>query len=409
MAGRHEELNEVIRTVQNGGKLFFIGPRRYGKTSILQAAEDKLAKEGALVLRCDAENYPTLDLLAAAIVRGTAHALESGIEETSRQIQRFFVTLRPELSFNVNDKKWNVRFGVEEKDEPGHHLALLIDAIEGLEKLACSLPKDRPAGLMIDEFQKAIELGGENSEAHLRAVIQRHKRTGYIFAGSKTKFLTAMTMDAARPFYRLGGLCFLGPVPRTDFIPFMRKKFLMSGFSFPVKNGDESLSLILDLAQDVPCNVQMLAHACWDRLRSGKIAKEKALHRTVVEQSLDSLIRQCDSFYTQLWNDLTSIQQKVLLAVIAERGVNLQSMKVVRMVNKGASTIQRSIGLLTERTILREDEQPGISCVKFEDPFFAHWIRRFTSGWEEVFAALDRAEVPSDFLADRVQAVPKAG
>ncbi len=31
---REQELDLVIRTIENGGKLFLIGPRRYGKTSI---------------------------------------------------------------------------------------------------------------------------------------------------------------------------------------------------------------------------------------------------------------------------------------------------------------------------------------------------------------------------------------
>jgi len=35
---REQKLGLVIRTIENGGKLFLIGPRRYGKTSILAAA-----------------------------------------------------------------------------------------------------------------------------------------------------------------------------------------------------------------------------------------------------------------------------------------------------------------------------------------------------------------------------------
>ena len=48
----------------NGGKLFLIGPRRYGKTSLLAAAEAHAELEGMVVLRFDAERFPTLGLLA---------------------------------------------------------------------------------------------------------------------------------------------------------------------------------------------------------------------------------------------------------------------------------------------------------------------------------------------------------
>ena len=33
---REAEITEVVETVTHGGKLFIIGPRRYGKTSILK-------------------------------------------------------------------------------------------------------------------------------------------------------------------------------------------------------------------------------------------------------------------------------------------------------------------------------------------------------------------------------------
>jgi uncharacterized protein len=72
--------------------------------------------------------------------------------------------------------------------------------------------------------------------------------------------LRAMTMDASRPFYRLGTVRFLGPVPKPDSEAFLGTKFTESGFK--VQN-PSAISLILYLVEDVPYNVQMLAHSCW--------------------------------------------------------------------------------------------------------------------------------------------------
>jgi len=138
--------------------------------------------------------------------------------------------------------------------------------------------------------------------------------------------------------------------------------------------------MILDLAEEVPYNVQVLAHACWDQLRAGKGLKEQILDRVVVEQSLERLVRQYDPFYTQLWNSLTAIQQKTLVAVVREHGFNLQSMKVVRNLGKGPSTVRRSLEALRAHDILREEESLAKVRIRFEDPFFAQWVRRFTSG-----------------------------
>jgi hypothetical protein len=103
-----------------------------------------------------------------------------------------------------------------------------------------------------------------------------------------------MTMDAARPFYRLGALRSIGPVPASEFREFLRNRFVQSGFSVLAGAGDEAIQSILDLAEEVPYNVQVLAHACWDQIRAGKTLKERALSRLVVEESLDRAVRQYD-------------------------------------------------------------------------------------------------------------------
>jgi hypothetical protein len=379
LVDREDEITQVIATIREGGKLFLIGPRRYGKTSILKAAEDRLSGLGAVVLRCDAETYPSLDLLVATLVSRAAQNLKGSVERTGEQLRKFFAKLRPEASFSVTDREWTVKLGVAAAEDASRHIELLVEALDGVENLAKAQPKTRPVGLVIDEFQKLIELGGHAAEGQIRAAIQRHERTGYVFAGSKTRLLTAMTMDAARPFYRLGALRSIGPVPACDFREFLRKKFVQSGFSVPAGAGEEAVQSILDLAEEVPYNVQVLAHACWDQLRAGKTPKERALSRLVVEESLDRVVRQYDPFYTQLWNGLTTIQQKTLVEVIQECGTNLQSMKVARAVGTGPSTVRRSLQALIARDILREEERLGSVRMRFEDPFFAQWIGRFSA------------------------------
>lgn len=371
---RGAEVEEVFETISHGGKLFLIGPRRYGKTSILKAAEDRLRATGAVVLRYDAESYPSLDLMVNHIVTGAARQLQGSVERIGGQIRKFFSRLRPELSFSVSDREWSARVGVSTGDSPKHHLTLLVDALEGIEELAKSQPKHRPVGLMIDEFQKIIEMGGALAEGHIRAAIQRHRRTGYVFAGSKTRLLTSMITDAARPFYRLGASRFIGAVPRDDFARFLREKFKQSRFRVE----DPALNLILDLAEEVPYNVQMLAHACWEDLRSSAKAEEAILHATVVQAALDRLVRQYDPFYTQLWTDLTTIQQKTLRLVVREGGMYLQSNKVVQSLGRGPATARRSLQAMMDRSILRDEEQGGNLKFRFEDPFFGYWIARFT-------------------------------
>jgi len=381
LVDRQAEVDEVVGTIEEGAKLFLIGPRRYGKTSILKAAEDRLVRKGAVVLRYNAESYPTLDLMVAALVADAAKSLKGGVERAAEQIRSFFGRLRPEVTFNLTDLEWSAKLGVSNDPKAADHISLLVEALDGLERLAEAQSGDRAVGLVIDEFQKITETRGQEAEAQLRAAIQRHRRTGYVFAGSKTRLLTAMTLDAARPFYRLGSLRFIGPIPRSDFSQFLHRKFAESGFEVEEADGSRlgPVDSILNSAEEVPYNVQLLAHTCWDHLRALPPSENKRLTNEIVQTALERIVRQYDPFYTQLWNAFTAIQQKTLLAVISEDGSTMQSMKVARVVGSGPSTVRRSLEALISRDVLREEESLGGVRIRFEDPFFAHWIRLFAA------------------------------
>jgi hypothetical protein len=383
LVDRDAEIADVIRALRKGEKLFLIGPRRYGKTSILKAAGDRAAQQGTMVLRYNAEGYPTLDLLVSALIADVAKSQPGGIERVGERIKKFFSRLRPELTFSVTESSWKVALGAAVSETGAARMGLLIEALAALEKMAADLAPKRRTGLVLDEFQKIIELGGEAAEGQIRAAIQQHRHVGYVFAGSKTRMLTDMTAEASRPFYRLGSVRFLGPVPRAEFAAFLKTRFSRGGFriegSAAGRKDSDPVALILDLAEEVPYNVQSLAHACWEQLtgapapRSGK----RTLDAALVHSSLERVVRQYDPFYTQLWNQLTSIQQRMLIAVMQEGGVNLQSMKMVRTVGKGASTLRRSLDALLARDILREEESHASLRFRFEDPFFGAWIRHF--------------------------------
>ncbi len=374
LVDRNAEVAAVVQTIRQGSKLFLVGPRRFGKTSILKVAADRLNQSHAVVLRFNAESYPTLDLFVSSLIAAAAKGLKGTVERVGDQVRSFFFHLRPELSFNLSQEAWSVKLGMNSAANAESPVSFLVEALNGLEALAQAQPKNRPVGLIVDEFQHIIELGGTHAESLIRAAIQQHRRVGYVFAGSKTRMLRDMTMDATRPFYRLGSVLFLSSVPAKDFEDFIGLKFRESGF--PVEDST-AIPMILQLAEHVPYNVQMLAHACWNELSTRSAKKPAGLNARVVADAMALVIRQYDPFYTQIWSSLTSIQQRTLIAVIRESGLRLHTQRVALQVGRGASTVQRSLSALTARDILRDEECDGVARLRFEDPFFAQWIRAF--------------------------------
>ncbi len=380
LVDRESELATVLTTLTSGAKLFVVGPRRYGKTSILRAAGEKATQAGHIILRYNVEAYPTIELLVRAIVSDAAGSLKISVNKASDTVKRIFSKLKPELSYNPGENTWSVSLHPTRAQASDDNADLLVDALHGLEKLAegISSTGNRRVALVLDEFQHVVELGGREAEAQFRAAIQQHRHVGYVFAGSKTRMLTEMTTDASRPFYRLGKLMFVGEIPRNDFAQFLARGFTAGGYSLDgssVDNPDAgAIAYLLDQAEQVPYNVQLLAHESWEEL---KLKKQRKLTNQLIDQVLDRIVREYDPFYTQLWNSLTSIQQRALLAVITEGGTGLQSMRVAKTVGKSPATMQKTLAALESHEILRQQESLGQVRYRFEDPFFAAWITAF--------------------------------
>jgi hypothetical protein len=373
LVDREDELAAVLQTMRGGGRLFLIGPRRYGKTSLLRAAAERAEAAGVVVLRHDAEAYPTLARLAEAVVAEAARRLTGPVEKAGQKVRAFFGALRPEVSYDPLTNGWSVSLAAAAAEQSAP--TLLVDVLGGLDRLAADA--ERPVAVVLDEFQHVIEnRDGLAAERQLRAAVQTHAHVAYVFAGSKTTLLSEMTSDPSRPFYRLGERLFLGAVPREDFRPFIRGGFEQADLAIT----EEAVETILDLSEDVPYNVQRLAYACWNEAQSqqqGPGGDGEPLDAEGVRAALDRLVRRDDPFYTQAWNRLSATQRSALLALVEHEGSGLYSREVLRRTGLPLSTMRTALDALVKTGIAREDEARGGVRLRLEDPFFTAWLRMF--------------------------------
>lgn len=360
LVDREAELAEIGRVIRNRGKLFLIGPRRFGKTSLLAAAAEEATSSGAVVLRFDAEKYETLPLLAAAILTAAARALRGPVEKLAEGLARAASRLRPTVEVDALTGAVSVGIGASSWEVGA--LPLLADALDAVEALAAE--SGRGVVVVLDEVQQVVVEHGEAAERQLRSTVQAHRHVGYVFAGSATRLLTAMTTDANRPFYRLGALTFLGPIPAVEFLAFLEDRFGGSGFA--VEAG--GCGRILERAESVPYNVQRLAHEAWEMLRGGEAA---SLAPAVVDAAVERIVRREDPAYTQLWTSLTTNQKKALKAAIALEGTGLQSAEAARRFDLPPASAQVAVAALEDRHVLRRE---GDGRYRLVDPFLAAWL-----------------------------------
>jgi uncharacterized protein len=363
LVDRAEELALMDATIRNRGKLFLIGPRRFGKTSLLAAAAQDAEARDVVVLRFDAEKFETLEVLARAILTAALRSLRSPLEKAAALLSTIASSLRPHVEIGP-DGSLSVGLGVEAASHG--EVPLLADALDAVERLATET--GREVAVFLDEIQQIVIEHGEGAERQLRATVQRHARVAYIFAGSHTRLLSAMTGDGNRPFYRLGERLFLTELPRGELMGFLRDAFSASGFAA----SHEAYESILELAEEVPYNVQRLAYEAWEMLRAGIL---DALRPEGVAEALRRVIHREDPAYTQTWFVLTKNQKKVLKAVMETGGRGLQSAETARRQSISPSSVQAALGALEDRHLLRQDGKKGEVRYRFVDPFLKAWIR----------------------------------
>lgn len=368
LVDRGEEVSQVVRAITGRQKLFLIGPRRFGKTSILNVAQQEARKMGAVVLRHDAEAYATFEALVNAIIASAARELTTAIKRAGEQVVKFFGALRPQVTYDAAEQTWAASVGLADRRTTEQPAILLIDALDGVARMAADI--DRPVAVIIDEFQHLIEVGGETVERQLPATIQRHSRVSYVFAGSKTALLDDMTLSPARPFYRLGARLFLGPIPRQEFAEAIRQGFAMAGFRID----SDALERLFELAEDVPYNVQALANMSWEIVRAENGAGQLTVGS--LERALEQLVSQDSPFYSKLWNLCTQPQQRALSAVAVMRGKGLHAQEALRRFRLTPSLMTKSLNALAGRDIIRREETINEVRWRLEDPFFAAWLAK---------------------------------
>lgn len=365
LVNREEELEAVLRTVRNRGKLFLIGPRRYGKTSLLAAAAERIDAQGGVVLRFDAERYETLPLLARAVLTSAARRLRGPVERVASALRDAAGRLQPEVSLDPATGELSVRLGLTDAEG----LPVFTEALSAVERMAEGI--DGPVTVMMDEVQHIVVEHGPVAERQLRSTVQGHRHTGYVFAGSDTRLLTAMTEDPNRPFYRLGARIFVGEIPRDVFEERLIEGFESTGMAVE----DGAMVTVLDRAKDVPYNVQRLAHEVWERLR---VRDEPRVTSEEVEAALDDLVQKEDPAYAQLWASLSVNQKKGLKAVMTTGGEGVFASAVSRELELPVPSLQTALGQLEDRQVVRREiQRSGTSArYRFVDPFLAAWIRR---------------------------------
>ena len=364
-ADRHAELDRLVEDLSSAQKVFLISPRRYGKSSLVRQALGTLSRQGALTIDLTVSSYSSYVSFLEGYARALA-TIETRLERAGSWLTEAITATRPQLRFEPGDRgagELTVAFPAVKTERDVNRLANEIFALPG--RLAAE--RKRTVIVALDEFQAIEGFDGGSVEHALRAAAQQQRKVGYVFAGSEPSLMDKM-IGPRRPFYKAGPVMRLDKIPGPVFAEFIETRFGGSGIRPEPGIG----AAIVDLAGNLPYDVQRLAHETWDDLRAagGRKVGLEHLHST-----LTRLLAEQETMFEAIWQRLTLAQRAVLRAVVLQAGRELLSADVrSRYRLGGPSSIQASLTALIKQDLLLK-EGPQYVVV---DSLLREWVARKT-------------------------------
>ncbi|HLJ77343.1 MAG TPA: hypothetical protein VKT75_08015 [Acidobacteriaceae bacterium] len=356
---RTAELDQLVRDLADGQKVFLLSPRRFGKSSLVALAMLKLRKRHIHTVSLTVSSYASytqfLEKFAEKVLRAAGPW-----DRVKDWVTRFGRAVKPDISYNMATGEVSVSLGRGAEFDP-------VPVAPDVFAMPGELTRNGGfrMAICLDEFQQITEFDSGSVENALRNQVQEQREVGYVFAGSQPSLMREM-LSSRRPFHKAGPQIFLDKIPAADWKEFIAHQFGRRGR----KLDDAALEAVLTTADLIPYDVQRIAHELWDY---AELRDKQHITATDVTAVIEKLISSQSTWYETLWEQL-SAGQRAALQAMAERGTaDIYGEAVRREYRLGpASTVQRALQSLDSKDILDRYHDRYF----FLDPLFPYWIRK---------------------------------
>jgi hypothetical protein len=365
-ADREAELARLVKDLGAGQKVFLISPRRYGKSSLIHHALAALGRRRFVTLELTVSSFSSY----VGFLEGYARALVS-LERRHEVVRSWLRDLvhstRSEVRLDAGpggQAQLAVSFPAVRSGRDAQRLAEDVFAMPA--RIAARL--SRKLIVALDEFQAIAQFNGGSVEHALRAAVQQQRDVGYVFAGSEPSLMEQM-IGPKRPFYRAGPVMRLNRIPPADFTAFVEARFRDSGVRPEAGLGQA----IVDLAGNLPYDVQRLAHETWDDVSA---MRRRTVGYEDLHATLRRLLTEQDPVFEAIWQRLTLAQRATLRAVVLEEGRELLAADTrARHRQGGASSVQAALAALVRLDLVTREVDGRYVVV---DSLMREWVARKT-------------------------------
>jgi uncharacterized protein len=343
VTGRDELAADLAQRIMDRRLTALLGPRRYGKTSLLKRVCADLAQVGPETVWIDLYELTSVADLAAAVDRG--------MSKVTGPVRRALDSIAGTLSINLGVVGVELSKGKRYRPDPTLTLRSLLE-------LLVRTAERHELVVVFDEFSGIADVDG--GAGLLRTELQHHYQDlGIVFAGSQPSTMRTLFADQAAPFFAQADLVEIGPLSDTAVTDIVE-----DGFATTSRGTGGITSRIVATAQGHPQRAMQLADAAWRLTPEGDTADD-----VTWEDALAEVRATVDGGSERLFALLPTGHQKALRIAATDGALYGSAAELLDLAPgtaRGATDALVGNGYLVRR---------GERFVVV-DPLFADWIRR---------------------------------
>jgi len=339
--GRDELIADLTERISARRVTALLGPRRYGKTSVLRRVAAELTEVTTV----------WVDLYEVSSVADVAVRFDDALAVTTGRFAAAARALAASVSLNLGVIKVELTGPARNRPEPELAFRTLLDVLVGVAA-------EEPTLLVIDEFSSIGRVAA--AAGALRTALQHHySELGIVFAGSHPSMMRTLFSARAEPFYGQADLVEIAALPAVAI-----EEIVRAGFASTGRKAGHVAGLIGAFTAGHPQRTMQLADACWRHTPPGATADASTW-----SQALDEVRGATAEGIERLYSGFERGERGVLRAVARSGSIYGAEANLLDLAT-GTATHAR-------RTLLDSgDLAEGDSGLVVVDPLFADWLRQ---------------------------------
>lgn len=338
--GRDELLADLLQRVTDRRVTALVGPRRYGKTSVLRRLAADLTELSTV----------WVDLYEVTSMADLVFRVDAALAATDGPFGTDAQSLAASLRVNLGVARIDFSRPAKDRPDPVARLGLLLDV---LVRTATRVP----TLLVLDEFSSIATVKG--AAGALRTALQHHYTDlGIVFAGSMPSVMRQLFTQRVEPFYAQADLVTIEPLSARAV-----SRLTVDGFAASGREAGLLPGRLADFAGGHPQRTMQLADAAWRHTPAGGTVDAGVWAEAIAE------VRQVSADPMERLFSHFERGERDVLRVIASGGAIFGTAAVLLELSRGAAQHAR------ERLVADGDLIHGPDGLVVTDPLLADWIR----------------------------------